>query len=190
MANNNAANVGVGKPKAGGAIFRAASGAALPTTASAALDSSFANLGYASSDGLTNSISTDTEGIVAWGGDEVLRTQTSREETFKLTLIETNATVLAAVYGEDNVTVAADSIAVLHNGAEAVTASYVFETLIGANRVKRIVVPNGKITEVGDIVYADGDAVSYEVTISAFPDTDGNTAYEYIAELVPEVPAG
>ena len=39
---------------------------------------------------------------------------------------------------------------------------------------------NGKVSEIGDIVYTDGDPIGYELTVAAFPDTDGNTHYEYI----------
>ena len=51
------------------------------------------------------------------------------------------------------------------------------------NTLKRIVVPAGKVTEVGDISYTDEDMVGYELTVQAFPDTDANTHYEYIVEV-------
>ena len=45
--------------------------------------------------------------------------------------------------------------------------------------LNRIVIPNGKISEVGDITYSSSDLTAYDVTVTAFPDTNSNTHYEY-----------
>lgn len=46
--------------------------------------------------------------------------------------------------------------------------------------LKRIVIPCAKVSEVGEINYADEDAIGYETTVQAINDTQGNTHYEYI----------
>lgn len=179
----NASNVSVGKPMVIGGVYGAPAGTKAPTDAKTELDAAFVNLGYVSEDGVTNSVETDTEEIKAWGGDTVLTVQTSRTETFTFTFIESlNENVLKQVYGEKNV---ADG-AVKHNSLPRGRNVYVFEILLTGDKIKRIVVPNSEITEVGDIVYADGEAIGYEVTLSAFPDSDGNTVYEYIAAIAGE----
>jgi len=182
---NTASNVSVGKPKAAGGVYSAPIATALPTNATTALASGYVGLGYVSDAGLVNSISTDTNDINAWGGDRVLTVRTSRSESFKFTFIETNADVLKEVYGQSNVTDSSGALTVLHNNTVNPTRRYVFEIALTGDRVKRIVVPQGQITEVGDVTYVDGDPIGYEVTISAYPDGSGNTAYEYIASVTP-----
>lgn len=182
---NNSANVSTGKPRAAGAIFTAPIATALPTDATTSLDAAFQGLGYVSEDGLVNTIESDSESIVAWGGDTVLTTQTSREESFAFTFIETNEHVLKEVYGEDNVSVSADGdITVIHSAVDRTPRRYVFEIALTGGRVKRIVVPRAQVSEVGDVTYADGEAIGYEVTLTALPEgAEGVTAVEYIASV-------
>ena len=180
---NTKSNVAAGKPKVTGAVFRAATGTTPPTTASSNLASAFKAMGYVSDDGVTNSNSPESSEIKAWGGDVVLNPQTGKTDTFKLKLIEIlNTDVLKAVYGDSNVTVAGNETTIAVNSKEGDEGVWVIDTILGTY-MKRIVIPNGKITEVGDIVYKDDEAVGYEITISATPDTDGNTHYEYIAPI-------
>lgn len=92
--------------------------------------------------------------------------------------------MLGEVYGPDNVTESSGDLTVVHNNKDLPARLYVFEILLTGNKVKRIVVPNGQIVEVGDIVYVDGEPIGYPVTLSCYPDSSGNTVYEYIAKIV------
>ncbi|RTE47731.1 phage tail protein [Actinobaculum sp. 352] len=184
MAKNNSNLVSVGKPVATGVVCAATIGTPLPTDATSPLDDAFIKHGYISSDGLTNSTSTDTTDITAFGGDTVLTVQTSRTETFTWTFIQSaDKDVLAEVYGQDNVSVDTGMLKVTHNGKTMPRRIFVYELLLTGGRVKRILVPNGQITEVGDVVYQDGEAIGYEVTVTAYPDADGNTAIEWITGI-------
>jgi hypothetical protein len=181
--SNNAENVSLGKPKIGGAIYVAPAGTPVPTDALATLNPAFKCLGYASEDGLVNSIDAETTDIQAWGGDKVLTTRSSYSETFGFTLIESkNVDVLKTVYGDNSVT--GDDldtgIEVDHNSADLPTKAFVFEIIMSGDVLKRIVVPRAKVSEVGEVTYSDEDAIGYETTISAFPNASGSTAKEYI----------
>lgn len=177
------ANVTAAKPDKGGALSVAATTATMPTSTSAAL-TGFTKLGYISEDGLTNEITRDSEEIKAWGGDVVLKPQTGFGDTFKCTLIETlNVDVLKEVFGASNVsgTISA-GISVNVNSDELPERAFVFDMGMRGGVAKRLVIPNGKITEVGEIAYKDSEASGYEITITAFPDSSNNTHYEYVKE--------
>lgn len=177
-------NVSAGKPAIGGAIWRAAAGTTLPTDATTALSADFKALGYCSEDGLTNSNTPSTTDIKAWGGDTVLNILEEKTDTFQFTLIEAlNIDVLKTIYGQSNVTgTLSTGITVEAKSEDFEEGVWVIDMVMNSNTVKRVVIPHGKISDLGDIAYTDSDAVGYEVTVTALPDTDGNTHYEYIKQ--------
>lgn len=182
MANNNALHVTAGKPKVGGAIYRAPLGSTLPADATSALDAAFVNIGYISDAGLVNSNSPTSENIKAWGGDIVLTTLTEKPDTFKFTLLEAmSEEALKAVYGDANVSGdLATGLTIHANSTQQPDCAWVIDMVFKNNTVKRIVIPDAGVSGVGDVTYADGSAVGYETTISAMPDGNGDTHHEYI----------
>lgn len=181
---NTAANVTTGKPKIGGAIWRAPLGSTLPTDAATALDAAFACLGYVSEDGVTQTTEINTEEIRAWGGDVVLAPQTSKVDRYQMTLIETlNIEVLKMVFGNTNVSGTIQTgIAITANAKELEESAYVIEMAMKGGVKRRIVIPDGKITEIGETAYKDNEAAGYQTTVTALPDTSENTHYEYISQ--------
>lgn len=180
----NANNVTAGKPRVAGSVYRGATNLTMPTTANEALGSGFASLGYISEDGVKNNNSPETEDIKAWGGDIVLNTLTGKEDKFTFKLIEAMSTdVLSAVYGSANVSGnISTGIHVKANSTTNEAAAFVIDMVLKNNVLKRIVIPNATVSEVSEIVYADSEAVGYEITITAVPDASGDTHHEYMLQ--------
>lgn len=189
MATPNSNNVSVGKPHgengayAGGFWYGDTTKVTVPTDATTALGENFTNGGYLSDDGVTNSRDRDTTTVTAFGGDTVLNATASVTETFTFGMLETTKDTMSFIYGPDNVTGTDDTFTVKHNAKDAPRLCDIFEFAMTGDRVKRIVIPQGQVTDLDDVEYTDGDAVKYSPTITAYPDSAGNTAYEYIAKV-------
>lgn len=182
---NTVSNVVSGKPLATGGALIGPLGTALPTDTTVALNAAFKGAGYIGEDGVTETVGRSTDKIRAWGGDTVKVVQSEFSVTYQFSFIEAlNADALKAAYGDTNVTTTAATVstgtlqAVKLNSLTLPHKSYVFEIRDGNAKI-RIVVPDGQITEIGDVTYNDSDVVAYQVTVEAFPDASGNNAYKY-----------
>ena len=174
-------NVTWAKPKITGAVFVAPLKTDLPTDAKTNLGEAFKSLGYTSDDGIENDNSMETDTIKAWGGDIVANILKEKKDTFTFTLIETlNIDVLGLVTGKENVDGDLKTgIKVTSNMNELPNQIFVLEMILKGGVLKRIVIPNGKVTKVDKVSYKDDGISGYGITITAFP-VNGNTHYEYI----------
>lgn len=163
----DAANVLVG---ADGAVFGAPLGTTLPTDVDDALDVAFADLGFISDAGLVEGISTSTNKIKNWKGDTVRQVQTEHTLTYKFTMIETNEDTDDVYYGS----APSDGI----KGEQGTRQSWVFDVFDGDETI-RILVPDGQVTERGDVNYRNDQAIAYDVTVTAYPDDSNNKAYHF-----------
>lgn len=82
----------------------------------------------------------------------------------------------------DGLTTLDTGVVVKSNSTELKEHVIVIELVLRDNVLKRIVIPQGKVTEIGEIKYVDGDDVGYETTVTCFPDDNSNTHYEYIVK--------
>ena len=183
------ADVRIGAPEQSvtGAIKNAPLGTTLPTlssitTSGVSLDNAFTGDEYVSEDGLTLTPAMSTTDIKDWSGATVRKVLESFDGTLSWTMISTNASALGIAFGADHVTTQAAATA--HGaqiraelGAHIPEArSWVFLMKDGDARIF-IVVPNGQVTEVGEVTFASNAAVGWNVTLSCYPDESGECIY-------------
>lgn len=188
---NNTANITSTNPADGGELHRAPLGSTLPVDAIADLDAAFNGLGFTGEDGFVVSQNRSTEDKRAYGGDVVYSLQTEYGVSIQVTVYESqNAEVLKTVFGDDNVTVdgVTGTTTVKYNKKRLPRSVFVTDHVTDQGLLRQVV-PVGQVTEVGDITLVHTDILMYQLTITAYPDADGNYMYEY-RTVDAEEPAG
>ncbi|MEU7584432.1 hypothetical protein AB0B50_43410 [Streptomyces sp. NPDC041068] len=162
-----------------GAAYVALPKSKLPTNATDNWDPAFTDVGWISDDGITESNSTDATEIKGWqGGQTVRKVISSSEMTFAFTAIETSKTVLELYHKGSKVSTTSGKSVLAIKSPGPDRRIFGFDVIDGSNHI-RIVIPDGEVTETGDITYKGDEAVAYELTITAYPGADGTVAYKY-----------
>lgn len=167
---SDAKNVSYAKPKIGGAISFAPVGTPLPKNAKEKLNSAFVNVGYCSNEGLSNDVKKESDVVKAWGGDTVANIDKGMTDTFKFKMIEAlDINVLKLIFGDKNVTGDLNTgIGIRVNNKESESHSWVVDMILTGGILKRMVIADGKITDVGEITYKDDDTIDFDTTMTAY----------------------
>jgi hypothetical protein len=161
-----------------GAVYVGPTSATAPSSSGSTL-TGFTDLGYVSADGITETIERTTNQIRAWQGGALVREVTS-EGTYSvaLTFIETNEDVLELYFGSTITDGALNGDPTQSGGRK----SFVMDVVDGSI-VERTYIPAGEITAVGERTLASGEAIGYNVTITAYADTSNVTYKKWFSEL-------
>lgn len=180
----DAQNVLVGSPDqlVTGAILSAPIGVDLPESPLTEPDAAFTGSGYVSAEGLTLTPERSTNSIRDWSGSVVREILTEFNGTLSWQHLETNEESLKTYFGDDQVEVTGATevsgrqIRAALGGHELPRKSWLFRMKDGDNRIL-IVVPDGQITDQGEVTFTKSDAIIWPVTLSTYPDEAGNNLY-------------
>ncbi|MFK0182298.1 phage tail protein [Streptomyces xanthochromogenes] len=176
---------------ANGGGWVAPTGTTAPATPSTQPLAPWQPLGAISDDGLVYGFDESSQEFTPWGLTSPFRTQITKSvRTFKLTLWETaRVAVQSIMYRID----AGDLDPVSGVTSFAETASpqpdrraWWFYIVDGATE-KGFYVPQGEVSDRSDVTFKQDAMAGYEITVTAYPDDEGNTVYH--SDKVPATPA-
>lgn len=189
----NVAELIAPSPRTSGSVMWGPLSAILPTTSYAPLTGGaggLGDLGFLDENGLKQKEDRSATDVFAWGGDIVgtLQEKYSRTMTFKM-LQFNNSDVQSVGYGISNVTVTAATttngkeIAVQMNSKLLDTRAWVFDGIY-QEQLARIVIPIGRVVNVGEVNITNKAFASLECTLKAYPDGSRNHGYMYLNDGV------
>lgn len=184
MPNTKDVRIGAPDQATTGAILHAPLGTVLPSISNLEPDQAFTGNEYVSEDGLTLAPNMSTVEIKDWSGATVRKVLESFDGTLSWTMISTNEGAMGVAFGAEHVTKTAATqthgeILKTELGAHLPERqSWVFKMKDGDAKIL-IVVPDGQITETAEVTFAANAAVGWNVTLSTYPDADGQSIYIY-----------
>lgn len=187
---NNTANITATTPRQEGEFFRALLGTEVPVDAKTALGEPFKLQGYTDEDGFTVTQERETTDKKSYGGVTVYTTQDSYGVSLQVTVLETmNLETKRTVFGDDNVTEdeVTGIIKTRYNSKRLPNSVFVADHLTDQG-FKRQIIENGLVTSVGDIQFVHNEMVKYQLTVTAYPNADGDYMIELDEPLLAPIP--
>jgi len=167
----NAVNLGIGN--ASGYFYHAPKGTALPDSPLAELAEAWKEVGYVSQDGITWHNGRTATPLKDWANKIRRQLQEDSTGTVEVPIISTTGEVLKTLFGEDHVTETAATSAHgklvsvdVEEGVVSSDEAFLFIMKDGDD-VMMLGTTSGLITDVADITFAPGDAITWSATVSA-----------------------
>lgn len=142
----------------------------------------FHALGAISEEGLTYGFDEDSQEFLAWGQLTPYRSQITRSlRTFQCTLWETNRAICKSVMYRlpiADVSTAGDGTFSFEETATPTPdrRGWIFDVMDGPT-MERFYVPVGEITDRDDVEFTSEEIAGYNVTVTAYADSNGVTVY-------------
>lgn len=157
-----------------GAVSVGATSATAPTGTGSTL-TGFTDLGYIGEDGVTETLPGpgDSSPIKAWQGGATVRTVRSASEEnpmWSFTLLETKLETIELYYGATASQSSTEGSIEFDTTDTRAHKSFVIDVVDGSELI-RTYIPYGVVAEVGEKVYANGEAIGYQVTIEGERDS-------------------
>jgi hypothetical protein len=165
------------------AWFGDAATAVLPTTVSTALDASFKDLGYVTTDGATTATGLTQNDIPVFGSTSPVRTLITGETlTVNLTAMESNKVSEALITRQTlaAITVTSAVMSTTRGPGRDALYSLVLDAVDGASSSAfRRVFPKVRVTNIGDEQIGYNGILQYPFTFTAYTDSSGVSCYRY-----------
>lgn len=156
-------------------------GTPLPTDATSTPNAAFKDLGTLGDNGIVDTTNQDSTDFYSWQGNTLVATLLGKySKIFKLTCWETNGQTLGLSYAGSTLTQQAWGVSIAEKPIVKDIRSWVIHGISDAGKLQRIVIPQGQITDRGDVSWTSTDLTAYEYTIKCFVDASGNVAYRYL----------